>query len=331
MRQHVASFANFVCRFGREKVLLDYANEIVLPAFLDDTLIREYGRTYFFFYETELEILSDNNDEPIIGIVGRFIKDTELTREQVFDPEKGIVHDEASIRSAPSAHFIFILNNHRLIYFPETTHAPDLSAFRSTTRAFLKRKHKDFIDKTYDTLKEEGEKITKKQLIAENPVPSLEVIPISGDEEIEAFLRRYRLLKKIEFRLINPNDEIDGGELFKDIREYFDALDPDTTTIETKSSDGLDVDEALPRIQAATATANQEVKLTGKDHDGNVLKGDNNEFQIGAPVDPVPATRNGITKKLFGIFENLKNSGVIKIGPQSELVTQKIRDLLGLL
>ena len=54
MRQHVASFANFVCRFGDEKVLLDYAKDIVLPAFFDDTFVRSYGRTHFFFYETEL-------------------------------------------------------------------------------------------------------------------------------------------------------------------------------------------------------------------------------------------------------------------------------------
>ena len=51
MRQHNAAFANFICRFGSEKVLLDYAEQIVLPAFTDDTMIRSFGkgRTYYFF------------------------------------------------------------------------------------------------------------------------------------------------------------------------------------------------------------------------------------------------------------------------------------------
>lgn len=331
MRQHVAAFANFICRFGDQKVLLDYAKEILLPAFLDKTLIRSYGRTDFFFYETELVNLSDYSDEPIVGIAGRFIMNTRLTREQIFDPDRGLVHDEASIQSAPSAHFVLILNSHRLIYFPETAHAPNLSAFRSTVLSFIRRKHKIFIDQKYHMLKQEGERATKKQLLSENPSPSLKIIPISGDEAIGNFLKRFSVLKKIEFRLVNPNDEIVGEELFEDIREYLSPLNPDNTKIETKNAKGLNTEHALSRIQAATSTANQEVKLTGKDHDGNDLKGDNHEFQIGAPVDTVPPTRSGLTKKLFGIFEGLRTSGTITIGEQPSTVMQKIRDLLSLL
>ena len=328
MRQHVASFANFVCRFGDEKVLLDYAKEIVLPAFLDDTLIRTYGRTHFFFYEAELIRLDENGGDPVLGIAGRFIKNTHLTREQIFDPQRGIIHDEASLPSAPSTFFVLILNNHRLIYFPETAHAPDLNAFRATTTRFLQDKHKAFIDKTYETLSEQGEKVTKKQLLEDNPAPSLEIIPISGDEEIEAFLRRYGKLKKIEFRLVNPNDEIDGGKLFNNIREYLGPLNPDSTKLETRSSEGLDTSEAVPRIKAATATANQEVRLTGLDRDGNDLKGDNHSFQIGAPVDTIPATRGGLIRKLFGIFQNLTRSGAIKVGSERDPAGQKIQNLL---
>lgn len=329
MRQHVASFANFVCRFG-DKVLLDYAEEIVIPAFVDDKLVRTYGRTHFFFYEARLVVLDDDPDDPVLGISGRFIKNTHLTREQIFDPQRGLVPDEASIPSAPSAHFVLILNSHRLIYFPETAHAPDLKVFRSTALAFLREKHKTFIDRRYEELKGSGEKVTKKQLVEDHPHPSLEVVPVSGDDEIEAFVRRYGLLKKIEFRLVTPNDEIDGAELFNDIREYFGPLQPDTTKIETRNSEGLDIEAAVPRIQSATETANQEIKLSGLDHDGNDLKGDNHTFQIGAPVDNLPPTRTGLTKKLYGIFENLKQSGTINVGVQPQGVKEKIRNLLGL-
>ena len=95
MRQHVAAFANFVCRFGDERVLLDYATEIVRPAFFDDTLIRTYGKSHFFFYEAELVKLADDKNKPVVGIAGRFVQNTLLTREQIFDEKRGIIHDEA--------------------------------------------------------------------------------------------------------------------------------------------------------------------------------------------------------------------------------------------
>jgi hypothetical protein len=330
MRQHVASFANFVCRFGEEKVLLDYVEDIIIPAFVDDKMIRSYGRTHFFFYETKLVVLDDEPASPVLGIAGRFIKNTQLTREQIFDPVKGLVHDEASMPSAPSAHFVLVLNSHRLIYFPETAHAPDLNTFGATALAFIREKHKDFINRRYNELKEDGEKVTKKQLYIDHPAPSLEVVPISGDEEIAAFVRRYSVLKKIELRLIEPNDEIDGEELFNEIRDYLRPLQPDTTKIEIRNPDGLDVEEAVPRIQAATQTANQEVKLTGLDENGNNLTGDNHTFKVGAPIEVIPPTSKGLTQKLYSTFETLKASGTIKIGDQSPSVTAIMKKLMGL-
>jgi hypothetical protein len=165
MRQYVATFANFVCKFGEEKALLDYAKEIVLPAFFDDTYIRSYGKkAQFFFYEVQQVVLNEDKDNPILGIAGRFIKNTYLAREQIFDPEKGIVADAASIQSSPSASFLLILNNHRLVYFPETAHAPDLITFRATALDFIKRKHKAFVGRLYEDLNKDE----KKRLLRSN-------------------------------------------------------------------------------------------------------------------------------------------------------------------
>ncbi len=331
MRQHVAAFANLVCRFGDDNVLLDYASEIVLPAFLDKSLVRSYGSSQFFFYETELVELYRARDELVLGVSGRFIHNTLLMREQIFVPRRGVIRDEATLPSAPSASFLLVLNNHRLIYFPETAHAPDLSVFRSTLLHFLKYKHKEFINKEYERLRQLEQRVTKKDLNLTHPFPSLELIPISGGEEIERFLKRYKILKKIDFRLITPNDEIDGAELFDDVRTYFSNLEPETMKIEAKNPKGLDIPSALPVIKAATATANQEVKLTGVDYDGNDLRGDNKEFQVSAPIDPIPATRSGLIQKLYSVFSELQASGVIHTGEQSEQVTNKIRNLRGLL
>lgn len=328
MRQHVASFANFICRFGSNKVLLDYAKEIVLPSFTDDTLIRSYGRTHFFFYDTKLSVEDRDSDEPTILISGQFIKNTQLTREQIFDAEKGIVQDDASIASAPSAFFVLILNNHRLIYFPETAYAPTLDTFRATVERFLNIKHKKFIDTVYEEHVSDENKVTKKSLYEIHPRPTLDVIAITGDEEIEDFVRRYSVLKKIEFRVVRPNDEIDGGEIFNEIRDFVNPINPTSTKLVTASSDGLDIEKAIPRIKLATDTANQEIKLTGIDEDGNDLKGDNHEFKIGAPIEPLPATRQGLLRKLLGTFNSLKSDGTIKVGERDPSVREKILELV---
>jgi hypothetical protein len=114
---HTVSFANFVCTFGPHKSLLDYDEEIVRPAFLDQTLVRQYGEaTEYFFYETKLiRLQSEVKSESEFGIAGHFIKDTILRRTQVFRPEGGLIHDEAEMQSAPSAFFLLLLSNHKLV------------------------------------------------------------------------------------------------------------------------------------------------------------------------------------------------------------------------
>lgn len=39
---------NLICRFGRDKVLLDMADEIVLPCFFKEKLVRSYSKTSYF-------------------------------------------------------------------------------------------------------------------------------------------------------------------------------------------------------------------------------------------------------------------------------------------
>ena len=327
MRQHTANFANFICRFGEERVLLDYAESIVLPAFTDDRLIRTYGSTRFFVYEAKVEVI-DQADEPLVVFSGRFVKEMNLSREQIFDPEQGIVRSEASIESAPSAFFALILNNHRLVYFPETAYAPDLKNFQSTISSNLKIKHKAFIDKIYNEANENDGSTTKKEILERNPRPTLEIVPISGDGEIEAFIRRYEILKKIEFRIHRTNDEIDAEEIFDDLRGFLNPMKPSDVKMQISNNNGLDLDEAVPRVQAATETANQDVRLVGLDSNGNKLTGDNHEFKISTPIDPIPPTRKGLLSKLLEAFSSLKDSGVIKTGERAEDVRAKILNLI---
>lgn len=332
MRQHSANFANFICHFGDKKVLLDYAEEIVIPAFTRDTYVRSYGnRTHYHFFEVKLVNLSEDRDEPVLGLMGRYIKDTELTRHQIFDQKQGLVKDEQKMRSAPSAFFLLILNNHRLVYFPETPHAPDLSSFRVTAEKFLKKRHAEYLSALHAELAERGEKVTKKSLAETHPSPTLEVIPLTGKDDIARFVRRYEILKRIDFRLVRPNDEdIDAGEILGQVRAFGDGLNSAKTKISASNSDGLDKDASIEAVTAATDTGNQEVKLSGVDTDGNKLSGNNEKFQISAPVETIPPSDRGLGAKLYDIYQNLRHSGSIQ-APDMNGTLDKIKRLTRLL
>ena len=326
MRRHVANFANFICKFG-EKDLIDYAESIVVPAFLDDSLIRRYGKTTFILYDVKFITLDESVKPPIIGLTGLFVKDTELTREQLFDRNKGLVKDAQSMRSSPSAFFLLILNNHRLIYFPQTTHPPSLDMFRSTVLWCLKRKHREFLKDQHSDLKG----ATKNELSEIHPPPALDVIPISGDEEIKNFIERYDRLRRIDFRISRTNDEIDGESLFDDVREYLGSdLGAKQTKVTVNNPEGLDKVAAIERVEAATATGNQEIVLSGYDSEGNQLKGDNHAFRVSSPLHEVPETRVALTRRLFEAFQHLLDTGVIRIGLQTRNISTQIDRLRNL-
>lgn len=331
MRQHNATFANFICRFGDEKVLLDYAKRIVIPAFTKDTYVRSYGKkTHYHFYETELMNLAGDDDDPIMVLAGRFVKQTELTRTQIFDDEKGLVQDEASLLSAPSAFFVLILNNHRLIYFPETPHAPDLNAFRVTAQQFLRQRHKEFIDKRYEKTRGDDDAPTKKSLYDAHPRPSVEVVQLTGKADIATFMRRFEKLKKINFRVVRPNDDIDAGEILGQVRELSDALGSTSTKVTASSGDGLDIDAAIEAVTEATGSGNQDVSVSGVDTNGNALSGNNEQFRLSAEIENVPLKKASLVRRLVDKFTQLRSDGAIN-APKADSNPAKVKKLKTLL
>ncbi|MGB0747113.1 MAG: hypothetical protein ACPGO3_00060 [Magnetospiraceae bacterium] len=308
------SFANFVCKFGEQKELLDYVEEIILPTFTDDTLVRTFGEaTEYFLYEVELKLLADQGDEPIIAITGRFIKNTILMRTQIFEDGVGLIHDEEKMESSPSAFFILILNNHKLLYLPETPSAPTLQVFSSTIRNFLTIKHMAFIDELFQSLKERGERTTKKSLFEAHPKPKLTVTSLASRTSIEEFLKRYRTLKSVEITVLNPNQEIDGAAIWRNIRGMKEGIGSDKTKLVHRNPNGLKTDEAATQIHDAAAAGNQLVNLGGDDTEGNVLKGNNEHFSYSVPVVEIPESRDDLATILYGKLQHAMESGAITI------------------
>ncbi|MGV2124069.1 hypothetical protein ACQZ4R_13380 [Agrobacterium vitis] len=334
MKENSVVFANFICRFG-DAVLLDYAQEIVIPAFTDDTYIRSFGDTNYHFYETKLINLSNDIADPVLAISGRFVKNTTLTRFQIFDQQTGLIKDELSMASAPSVFFVLILNNHRLIYLPETPYAPDLSAFRLTVLDFIRRKWHAFIDETYKVAKiseqkEAGKRITKKALREKHRLPTLEIIRLTDQVSLAKFVDRYKLLKRIDFRLIRPNDELDASATLNKVRQFGLSLNATNTKIIADNPKGLDKAASAKIIANATENGNQDINLSGKDVYGNTLKGNNESFELSVDNVEPPEGLDHRSQFLFDIYKNLVDSAAIK-APALSQGMELVRRLIGLI
>jgi len=315
---------NLVCRFGDEKVLLDLADEIVLPCFFGKRLVRSYDKTSYFFHDVSQVMLHDGKHEKVIGIIGRYIKDTTFEREQIFEQEKGLVKDSESMRSSPSAIFLLVLNNHRLIYVKETKNAPPKESFRATLLYFIKNKHKEYINNEYNRLKrahqenQEEPQITKKDLYERCPIPTMDLIPLTSEDSIEQFVKKYSILKVIEISLSDRNDENDNDPFFEALQKRKDAIGSNNSIVKHSNSKGLDKNNAISEIAEATMQGNQNVKLSGVDGDGDTLRGNNQEFELKKPLHKLSLTPKNAASELYNSFLGLVEDGIIKIPETSE-------------
>lgn len=316
-------FANFVCTFGDKGGFLDFS-DITLPAFFTDTFIRKYGSNNYHLYDVNLVKLDEVSGEPVLGISGRFVKNTILTREQIFDDETGIVKSHLSMPSSPSAYFLLILNTHRLIYLAETGHAPDVKSFEATMANFIKRVREARIAERYQR---GANGTTKKALQDSLPRPSLRILPLAEQEKIADYIQRFSLIQSVRFRLIRPNHETDASEVVAAVRGRFGSLHPDKLDIIATSNVGLDKSEVAQAVQEAVETGNTDIQLKGEDQDKSRIRGSNDEFALTVDL-PNPASDDaGRTKQLYELYSKLLALGKIKIGSRLGHVGEKIRTL----
>lgn len=327
VRKGSVAFANFVCTFGDKGGLLDFS-EIVIPAFTTDTLVRRYGSNHFHFYNVEVVELGDAGGDSILGISGHFVKNVQLTREQVFHPTGGLVKSKDSMESSPSSYFLLILNTHRLIYFAETAHAPDLKSFEATVSHFIKKVRSDRVNQSY---RNAVGGITRRTLEERLPRPTLKVVPLSEPERISEYLARFSTIKTVRFRLIRPNHETDASEVVSAVRGRFGPLQPDRLDIIASRSDGLDKDEVTQAVEEATGTGNTNVDLSGEDLEGLRLRGNNEQFALTVDLDKPAKSDEGLRNQLYGKYTALLASGKIKIGAGLNGASDKLAKIAAML
>jgi hypothetical protein len=216
VRQLYLEIANFICRFGDTKVMADLFDEVILPAYESEARRQRRG-TSFFFLDVD-DVLLNPSHANSRAIVGRFVKETELHREQIFDPSLGqLVTDEKSLATAPSSIFVLLHDTHRLLYLREQSDSPTIAQFASTSRAFIRRMHLNYINGQFGELKivAPGIRKTKKTLLTEIPVPDVDVVPIFSSESLATFVNRYKALQVMRISIAETNNEIDNADFFR--------------------------------------------------------------------------------------------------------------------
>jgi hypothetical protein len=328
MRKGTVAFANFICTFGDAGGLLDNW-DIVGPAFLTDSLVRKYGKNDFHLYDVQLQkFANDDNGIPIVAVCGRFIKNTLLTREQTFDDAGSLIKSHAHIASSPSAFFVLVLNTHRLIYFAETAHSPDLKSFEATMASFIKKLREKKINQQYD---DADGRVTKISLRESLPRPTLNVVPLAERDRLADFVSRFNKIKTVKFRLIKPNHESDASKVVSAVRERFGPLEPDYLDITASSSDGLDKPEVQQAVEEAGETGNTNIVLKGEGLDGEKLSGTADEFALTTQLENPAKADTDLSTQLYSKYKSFVQTGKIKLGQTAGHAADLVSSIAALL
>lgn len=325
-------FGNYTLRFGDE-VLLDYYDEIVFPSFLEMNHVRKIGdKSEFFFIDTEAVVLDDSVASPVIGIKGRLIKNTILTREQVFDGED-IIEDHDELETAPSSFFLLILNTHRLILCKEVSDAPTIQNFQSTSQNFLNQEYEKHITYLYESAKEDRKRnkdlprVTKRSLRAEILPPKLRISTLTDEQSLEDFVSSFKKINNISIKLLPTNqEEIDNDSFWEALDDTGEEMDSNNTTVRFSNPEsGLRPAAVLEQLTSATKLANSGIKLSGYDDDGDIIKGSNENFVLLSEMDDLSKNTTEAANESYERFVELVGDGKITL-PQR--ISQKATTII---
>jgi len=326
MKIKEAMFANFILKFG-DHDLVDYLAEIVVRSFTDDALVSNRRGSSFYFLDVELVELTVGVGN--WAIAGRFVQDTVLRRTQVYQEGMGLIHDEATLQSSPSAFFVLTLDDHRLIYFAETEYAPSISSFRSTVYAFLKRKYAAFAEAEYATLNRDAEqRASKREVSRLHPPPTLTIVPLTNHDDIGAFLARYSIIRRLDIVVHKPNREVDGEDAVNNLQALRKQLGANKGKFSVSDAEGLDRDGTQEALEDITGSPNVDTTVSGLDQAGDKLEGSNEDFSVRAEVDIPQLETPNMARRLFAKMEELRQRAVLRLPDPNAQIRLRVQQII---
>ncbi len=329
-------FGNYTLKFGEHKVLLDLFDEVVMPSFQEMKYIRKLkDKGEYFFLDTKIVVLNDDKNSPELGITGRIVKNTKLKREQIFSKESGLVEKTGELETAPSSTFLLVLSNHRLILCQETTGAPNIQNFQSTSQYCLSARYREFIQEEYDKDKEEKEKNnelaarTKKALKEYLPRPFLRITPLPDKQDLNSFVGRFKHIDELTIKLLSTNnEEIDNDDFWASLDSVGNEMNSKRTALKfSNTKEGLNADEALEQTSSATGLGNSEVKFKGYDEQGDTIRGSNDDFSLTVELEDIPKDIERAAQVKYGQFKHLVQSQVIKLPQLVDNAAEKVKSI----
>lgn len=211
----IMQYANFNITFGQEeKPLLEYFDQIVLPAFQGE-YIRENDNngTSFVFQNVALKEIKDE-----IVLVGNYVKSTGYSaRTQLKNNE--LVSVNKYLESAPFSRFIIFLRNHRMILVKNESASPDIRSFQAMVRGCL-------INFRYKQLKKNEHK--RKIIQMDIPNANVNIVDMPLPQNIDEILKDVGKMEFLKLRFFPLNNDLDGEALFKAFRGMMDDAESKT-------------------------------------------------------------------------------------------------------
>ncbi|AVD62415.1 MULTISPECIES: hypothetical protein [Serratia] len=324
-------FGNYTLKFG-DAVLLDYIDEIVMPSFFEMNYIRSIeNKSDYFFINTEMVVVDGDSTPPVLGVQGRIVKNTTLTRDQVFEGNR-IIEDHEELETAPSSFFLLLLNNHRLIFCKEVSGAPTIENFKSTSQYCLTQRYKEYIDELHEESQERRKTdpdapwITKKQLRLDIPSPKLRITTLTDQKSLEEYIDLFEKINVVSINMLPTNaEEIDNDDFWNAVDQRRNQLNSKQAAVRfSNTEDGLNSHEVLEQLSAATELANSKFKVHGLDDNGDIMRGSNDNFILTTEVADFPTDTNDATEEGYEKFSELVADGRITLPARTSARTNGI-------
>lgn len=195
MSQKNMYMANFNCTFGDNYLpMLDYFEDIILPAFTDN-YEKKTSKNKFFFHNVKIIEYSENK----YALSGIIVKQTVLEIKSLIDDKTGdIIKKDDKIPSDPFSYFIIFLENHRMVLIKNQSGSPSLKDFERLSKYALKESCDDDI------------------------TINLNIGSIPSSSKVDEELSRIKNIQTVTLKLYPLNGDVDNiyGGLREELKEF---------------------------------------------------------------------------------------------------------------
>ncbi len=248
--------ANFNVVFANDKneyPMLDYFDEIVMPALTSDTILKRGDNKFLL---NNVRVKRDNRDTYVL--TGNIIKKTILEIKSDLNEDGELIEKDEIHTTAPYSTFVIYLNNHRMILVANQKGSPSIANFRSLIRYLLS-----------NYVNNKNEKDNKL------PQPLVSIVGIPRKENIENILKNASKVNKLTLRFypLNGDGDIDlsgaFGMLAKEARKMLGANTGNVTYNSPTNTKGI-----IDLVAQSNGTVEPIFAVTDKDNTKTTIKED---------------------------------------------------------